>query len=125
MVDEDIVRADPRFRRQALWLLAGAAALFAAGIRWGLPWLDAARHRRARRVVRTKLRGDRVAAHGARPGVAGPGRLHRGSALAQAGSASARVGVRRPSSLRASVPRAGRTPGDRPRRSWFPPPASR
>lgn len=42
-MDDDIVRADPRFRRQALLLLAAAAALFAAGIRWGLPWLDAAR----------------------------------------------------------------------------------
>ena len=43
MVDNDIVRADPRFKRQALLFLAAAAALIAAGLRWGLPWLDAAR----------------------------------------------------------------------------------
>ncbi len=42
-MDDDIVRADPRFRRQAVVLLVVAAALGAAGIRWGLPWLDMAR----------------------------------------------------------------------------------
>lgn len=42
-MDNDIVRADPRFRRQAVLLLVVAAALGTAGIRWGLPWLEVAR----------------------------------------------------------------------------------
>lgn len=42
-MDNDIVRADPRFRRQAALLLVVAAALGAAGIRWGRPWLEMAR----------------------------------------------------------------------------------
>ena len=42
-VSDDIARADPRFRRQALLLLLASAALGAAGIRWGLPWLEVAR----------------------------------------------------------------------------------
>ena len=40
---DDIARADPRFRRQALLLLLVSVALGAAGIRWGLPWLEVAR----------------------------------------------------------------------------------
>jgi hypothetical protein len=42
-VDDSIVHADPRSRRQAMVLLVVAVALGTAGIRWGLPWLEAAR----------------------------------------------------------------------------------
>jgi len=43
-MDEDMVRADARFQRQAVVLLVVAAAALAAGIAWGLPWLETARH---------------------------------------------------------------------------------
>lgn len=45
-IDLGVVRADPVLRRQALAVVLGAALLGAAGIYWGLPWLEAARQAR-------------------------------------------------------------------------------
>ena len=39
----ELVRADPVLQKQALAILAGSAIVGAAGIYWGLPWLEAAR----------------------------------------------------------------------------------